>query len=94
MLCVALALSWDDDVETSLCVDVVHQLSSWPYALVPSGYFLYPIMLLRSTAFLAMPVSKGEPRFPAFDPSILCSRSRGRRKASSPSSSGWSSRES
>lgn len=36
-----------------------HQVSSWPYALVPSGFYLYPIMVFRSIAFLAMPVSKG-----------------------------------
>lgn len=34
-------------------------MSSWPYALVPSGFYLYPIMVFRSVAFLAMPVSKG-----------------------------------
>jgi hypothetical protein len=35
------------------------QISTWPYAVIPSGGYIYPLMLLRTVALMAMPISKG-----------------------------------
>ncbi|ELR21383.1 transporter, major facilitator subfamily protein [Acanthamoeba castellanii str. Neff] len=34
-------------------------ISTWPYAVIPSGGYIYPLMLLRTVALMAMPISKG-----------------------------------
>ena len=38
---------------------IMHQMSTWPYAVVPSGYYIYPLMLLRTISMMAMPISQG-----------------------------------
>jgi hypothetical protein len=35
------------------------KVSTWPYAVVPSGFYIYPLMLLRTVSMMAMPISQG-----------------------------------